>query len=496
VRIPHAKISEESIDKQARVARVGRNCPCPCNSAKKYKRCCLERDEVEERGRRLSKTAQGLFELTGRLAQFERYAAKVFSVPKLLAGFKDGRRDPDIPTFDVANSLFHAALLRIPSTNALEGDLKEADFQRLIGYRAKQDEKAFSADVIANVLDKLELSRAREAIISVNRQAERNKVFREGWHGSLRFVALDGWEPFCSYHRHCPHCLTRQVERKLSSGEVEKVVQYYHRYVVAMLIDGQLDVTLDIEPVMPADLRDGPLKGERHEGELTAAKRLIRRVKRTYPWVDVMVGDGLYSNGPFLTLLRELKMGAVLIAKKDGDEPLKEALSIWGDKQPDRVIDDEVSGERIELWDVKDLDTLDSYKGKIRVVRGRVLKQKADKPSTWCMLVTGKADKLSPRQTLAAARGRWHIENTGFNQWVSHWNLNHVFRHTANALSAILLIWMLAFNLLQLFIYRRLKRARRPQDPTDTIRHIVEVMLREVASISRPIPWQEILAFI
>jgi hypothetical protein len=32
----------------------------------------------------------------------------------------------------------------------------------------------------------------------------------------------------------------------------------------------------------------------------------------------------------------------------------------------------------------------------------------------------------------------------------------------------------------QLFIYRRLKRPRRPKDPTDTIRHLVEVMLREV----------------
>jgi hypothetical protein len=96
------------------------------------------------------------------------------------------------------------------------------------------------------------------------------------------------------------------VERKLASGEVIKEVQYYHRYVVAMLIDSRMDVTLDLEPVLPADLRDGPLKGEQHEGELTAAKRLIRRVKRTYPWVDVMVGDGLYSNGPFLTLLKEL----------------------------------------------------------------------------------------------------------------------------------------------------------------------------------------------
>ena len=496
MRVPHTAVKQQPADRQTHTERVGRNCLCPCKSGKKYKYCCLERDEAEERGQRLSRLLQGLFDLNGRLAQFEKYTTKVYCVPKLLSDFEDSRVDPDIATFDVVNSLFHAALLRIPSTNALEGDLKEADFQKLIGYPPKQGEKAFSADVIANVLDKLEMSGVSEAIISVNKQAERNKVFREGWHGSLRFVALDGWEPFCSYHRNCPQCLTRLVKRKLESGEVREEVQYYHRYVVAMLIDEQMDVTLDLEPVLPADIRDGPLKGERHEGELTAAKRLICRIKRTYPWVDVMVGDGLYSNGPFLTLLKELKMGAVLIAKKDGDEPLKEALSIWGKKPPDKVIDDENSAERIELWDLKDLETLDSYKGKIRVVRGQVLKPQLEKPSTWCMLVAGKANRLSARQILAAARGRWHIENTGFNQWVSHWNLNHVFRHSANALSAILSIWMLAFNLLQLFIYRRLKRARRPRDPTDTIRHIVEVMLREVATFSRPIPWQEIIAFI
>ena len=69
------------------------------------------------------------------------------------------------------------------------------------------------------------------------------------------------------------------------------------------------------------------------------------------------------------------------------------------------------------------------------------------------MAVIGKANKLSPLQVLAIARARWHIENTGFHQWITHWNLNHVFRHTANAIQAILLIWMLAFNLLQFFIF-------------------------------------------
>jgi hypothetical protein len=414
-------------------------------------------------------------------------------LPKLFHSFKDSRRDPEIPTFDVVTGLFHAGLLRIPSINALEGDLKESDFQRLIGLVPKQGVKAFSADVIADVLDGLDLKIAGEANLSVISKAERNKVFRVGWHGALRYVAVDGWEPFCSYHRHCDSCLTRKVEKKLSSGKKEKVVQYYHRFVVAMIIDETMDMAIDIRP---ADLREDDLKDKRHEGELTAAKRLLPRIKRTYPWIDVMVGDSLYTNGPFLTLLKEIKMGAVLIAKKSRDEPLKDALAIWGNKPPEKVINDLESGERIELWDVKGIETLDTYKGKIRVVRGLVTKPGAQESTTWCMAVIGKANKLSPRQVLAVARGRWHIENTGFHQWVSYWNLKHVFRHTDNALRAILLIWTLAFNLLQLFIYRRLKRERRPSDPTDTIRHLVEVMNRNVGALKKPIAWLENIPFI
>jgi hypothetical protein len=35
------------------MAKVGRNDMCPCGSGKKFKRCCLERTEAEERAQRL-----------------------------------------------------------------------------------------------------------------------------------------------------------------------------------------------------------------------------------------------------------------------------------------------------------------------------------------------------------------------------------------------------------------------------------------------------------
>jgi hypothetical protein len=430
-----------------------------------------------------------------KLHQFVKYTTSVYGLPILLGSFRDGRRDPRYPTLEVIDALFHAALLRRPSINATEGDLKKADFQKLIGRKPEPGVKAFSAEVISNVLDKLDLEGPRNGIEDIIWTAERNKAFRESSYGTLRCAALDGWETFCSYDRHCPHCLTREVSVKNpTTGEVEKRTQYYHRYVVAMLIGPVLDVVLDIEPVLNAEARRDLGEDAHHEGELTAAHRLIDRLHTTYgAFIDALVFDALYANGPVMTKLDECGYGGFIVLKKDNNEPLKEALALWEGQGPcDRFYDADKK-EHVELWDVDDLETLDTYKGKVRGIRAVITKEDGTR-KTWCLGIVGdRARKVGRRTALKIVRSRWHLENTGFCQWVKYWNLGRVYRHTANAILAILLLWMLVFNLLQLFVYRRLKRKRRPKDPCDTIISIVAEMFRDVGSIPEPISW-EVLA--
>ena len=185
--------------------RLGRNELCHCGSGAKYRLCCREQDEVLRREQRDAALPVWIKNSRGKLHEFEKYASNVFDLPGLLASLRDQRRDPDISTFDVANSLLHTALLRIPSLNGLEGDLKKSDFQMLIGREPTPEVKAFSAEVVSNVLDKFELDSIRETIEDVIHKAERNKAFRDGF-GPFCCVAVDGWEPFSSYQRHCPHC--------------------------------------------------------------------------------------------------------------------------------------------------------------------------------------------------------------------------------------------------------------------------------------------------
>jgi hypothetical protein len=107
--------------------------------------------------------------------------------------------------------------------------------------------------------------------------------------------------------------------------------------------------------------------------------------------------------------------------------------------------------------------------------------------------VVGKrAQKASLHTALKLVRSRWQIENTAFNQWVQHWNLGRVYRHTPNAIMAVLLLWSFVFNLVQLFVYRRLKRERSPKDPCDTIINIVAQIFRDVGALLEPLPWWEL----
>lgn len=426
------------------------------------------------------------------------YVRKAYGLDRLLERVWDSRRKPTIQAPLVAAAVFYTGLLRIRSFNALEPKLRERSFLRLVGMAQPERPWLCSVDTLSRALRVMDLESVRAMSVAVLEKAERNKVFREGWYGALRYVAIDGWEPFCSRHRHCSECLVRHVRVKRGDGSVEEVTEYYHRFAVAMLIDKRFDLLLDFEPLLPKDLRKiAPkaakgktctvVKADEDEGELTAATRLIKRVKQSFPWLDVVVADALYANGPFLSTVKRIGLGAVIVARKEGDEPLKEALHIWADSPPHKIVEDEQARERIELWDCPELETLYSYEGKIRCVRGRVtrLAHPEKPPSTWCLLVVGQAQRLAPERVLAVARARWHIENTGFHQWTTRWQFDHVFTHHANGIRALFWLFFAAFNLLTLFLYRQLLcyGRDRGKDVTRTISRLVDEMLDDLVRL-------------
>jgi hypothetical protein len=266
--------------------------------------------------------------------------------------------------------------------------------------------------------------------------------------------------------------------------------------VIALLLGADVEVVLDLEPLRSLDLRrrEGETT-DAHDGEQTAALRLIERLHEVYGrWIDLLVLDALYHSGPLMTRITKLGYGAVITLKKQSDEPLKEALVLTKDQPPSTSWDDLERAEHVDAWDVDHLRTLDTFEGEIRVIHAQVRSLRTGELHDWWAAIIGDALRRRPLRILHQFhRGRWHVENTALNQWAQLWHLGHVFRHTPGAVTAVLLIWGLAFNLLQLFLYKRLRRPRTPSDPCDTIRALVALMARQVQSLPGPVPWHKLL---
>lgn len=429
----------------------------------------------------------------GYLQRLIAYGRKAYGLGELLARVRDGRKRPRVSMADVVRSVFACGLLRLRSFNALDPQLAEVEFGRCLGRDLAPDERICSVDTLGRVLKRADPQSFHEALSELVRRAERHKVFREGWIGALRYGAIDGWEPISSRSRHCDACL----ERRVRDGERE-VTEYYHRYVVCLLLGEREEIVLGFEPIRNAWARRqaGEDFHVADEGEQPAAIRLLRRLRASYDrWLEVIVADSLYANGPFLTAVTKLGFSAIVIAKKDSDEPLRDAVAVWG-SLPGEVVLDRERHERWELWDCPQVHTLETYDGPIRVVRAVVTSLDPPDPTaerhTWCALVVGPhVRRLSARQVIRVARGRWHLENTGFNQWTRYWQFEHVFITDHRGILGVFALFFLAFNLLQLFVYRQLRTygRLRGRHCTRTILRVVDVFLADLHRLDHSLSW-------
>ena len=76
------------------------------------------------------------------------------------------------------------------------------------------------------------------------------------------------------------------------------------------------------------------------------------------------------------------------------------------------------------------------------------------------MWVTNLPSVVGLKNIISACHSRWQIENKCFNEIVSTWNADHVYRHSGNAISAFILFLFIALNIFNIFFARNIKDKR------------------------------------
>ena len=379
-----------------------------------------------------------------QLDQFVSYAQKRFKLPLLAGCFGDSRQDPDIPSRAVGLSLVLGEVVKIPSFLQLEEETKLPQWQRWVGYL-----DPISHDTFGYATQRMDPEKLRRGAIFINRRLKRGKAFEENKIHGLLVVSLDANEQFCSDHRCCEDCLTREVSCKDETGQQVKKTQYYHKQVYAQLSGPKLSVILDVEPMRPG------------EEECAAALRLLRQMRQTYGprFFDVVAVDSWYANGPFLkTVAQELGWPVIAVLKQERYEIYQEALALTQGK-PTQVV--QRDGRQVEIWDVRSLRFSDSYTEPARVVRvreqwtERTRKGKEwetqQKEQTWIWVVAGDLDGYDAAAIRDWGHLRWKIENNAFGELTQHWHLTHCAHHQPVAVVCLLWIKIIAFTLFHAF---------------------------------------------
>ena len=273
-------------------------------------------------------------------------------------------------------------------------------------------------------------------------------------------LAVDGSGYLVFRHQHCKHCLTR------TAGEG---VLYCHQVLEAKVLGpAQTALSLQSEFIDNTDQADVPASaGEqkrKQDCELKASRRLLAAVRKEFGQLRLCLSlDALYACGAGFQLGKDFGLSYVVVFK-EGSIP-----TLWQEFQtllllcPDNRLEVDEEGWRHTYRWVDELPYTDSDNRQWRL---KAIHYRGEGPegkrSEWAWLVSSDLSvnaRTVERIAWGAGRGRWGIENQGFNiQKTSELNLEHAYSEGAH-FGAYYLLLQVAHVLLQLLEKGSLLRA-------------------------------------
>jgi hypothetical protein len=196
---------------------------------------------------------------------------------------------------------------------------------------------------------------------------------------------------------------------------------------------------------------------------------LLKRVFAAYPrFFDVVLGDALYFDAPFINFCRDWHKHVIVTAKGDHRLLLQDAQGLFSQQQPGCWVDEKLKGT-VRYWDEQGFTSCEGVQEPLRVMcteetvrrRQRIAGSwhETDVTVRWSWATTLSQTQLSTPGLWRCGHGRWDIENDCFNTLAAHWGLDHCFKHAAAAIVNFLLTSFIVYAMLQSFWLRNLKPA-------------------------------------
>jgi hypothetical protein len=392
--------------------------------------------------------------------RFEAYLDKVFGFSALVSALPEGRQFPQHAWKKVFDAVFLGAAMQMPSLLQIEAECHRGVLAKRIG--------PVSDDTLAYSLERQSPEAVFALSCEIARRLKRNGVLRSDWSRGWVVGAVDGIEICSSFARCCAACMEREVQHKVN-GEMQTDIQYYHRIVVVVLVSPDFPVPLGVR-----FQKNG-------EAEVSCAlallQDLVRQLGRRF--LDVLVGDALYLQVPFVRELERLGLVWAFTLKENQPELLREAERLT-QESPTGV--QQEPGREMRYWHLPELDWPVADR-QVRVVKTsrielqrRVAVSRKDaartkdktailQPSTNFYATNFELGSISPLFIHQFSRSRWRIDTEVFQTITTDCHLKHPAVHQTTALVVLTMIRFLAYTLSLVFYHRQVRsHARRKYD--------------------------------
>jgi len=338
--------------------------------------------------------------------------------------------------------------MQIPSLLQIEAECHHGVLAKRIG--------PVSDDTLGYSLER----QSPEPVFALNceiaRRLKRNGVLRSDWSRGLVVGAVDGIEICSSFAR----CCDREVQHKVN-GEMKTEIQYYHRIVVVVLVSTDFPIPLGVR-----FQKNG-------ETEVTCALALLQHLvgQLGRRFLDVLVGDALYLQAPFVQEVERLGLVWAFTLKDNQPELLHEAERCT-QASPTGV--QQEPGREIRYWHLPDVDWPVADR-RVRVLKTfrieqqrRVTVREKDaprtkaktaiaQPSTNFYATNFELGSISPLFIHQFSRSRWRIDTEVFQTLTTDCHLKHPAVHQTTALVVLTMIRFLAYTLSPVFYHRQVR---------------------------------------
>lgn len=275
-----------------------------------------------------------------------------------------------------------------------------------------------------------------------SKQFYRNRLLGKYWR-----VVLDGTQLFCFKEKHCENCLRTTY----TASDGRKETYYYHRVLEAKMILGdKLVISLDTEFI-----ENEKEDVEKQDCEINAAKRLLERLKKSYPRLPVCIqGDCLYAVEPIMEICRKNGWKYIFTQKATRQKIAAESYE-WI----------EAGGGKTEVKNICRENGTGAYINHVEEVAGKTevmnlyeyeyeVKEKGGTKKIkfqWVSNIELTERKLE--EMVAAGRGRWKIENEGFNnQKNGIYCIGHINSRNSMAMKNHYLLTQIADMIMQVYL--------------------------------------------